>query len=59
MPFADPRTRLEHVPDAIRAVDGFTAGKTLQDYRAEGWLRLATGCGIEIISGASRHIRPR
>ena len=56
MPFADPRTRLEHIVDTIREVEGFAAGKTFQDYLGQGWLRLATQRGIEIISEASRHI---
>ena len=56
MSFADPRTRLEHILDAIRDIEGFAAGRTLQDYLREPWLRLATQRGIEIISEASRHI---
>jgi uncharacterized protein with HEPN domain len=56
MPFADPRTRLEHILEAIREIERFTAGRTLQDYLAQGWLRFATQRGIEIVSEASRRI---
>jgi len=27
MPFADPRARLEHILEAIREIEGFTAGR--------------------------------
>jgi hypothetical protein len=56
MPFADPRARLEHILEAVREIDGFAAGKTLQDYLGQGWLRFATQRGIEIVSEASRRI---
>lgn len=56
MPFPDPRARLEHILEAIREVEAFTAGRTLQDYLREGWLRFASQRGIEIVSEASRHI---
>jgi uncharacterized protein with HEPN domain len=56
VPFADPRIRLEHILDAIREIEGFTAGRTLRDYLREPWLRLATQRGIEIVSEASRHV---
>jgi uncharacterized protein with HEPN domain len=56
MPFADPRARLEHILEAIREIEGFTAARTLQDYLDQGWLRLATQQGIEIVSEASRRI---
>jgi uncharacterized protein with HEPN domain len=56
MPFADPRERLEHILEAIREIEGFAAGKTLQDYLSQGWLRFATQRGIEIVSEASRGI---
>jgi len=56
MPFADPRARLEHILEAIREIEGFAAGRTLQDYLSQGWLRLATQRGIEILSEASRHL---
>ena len=54
MAFADPRARLEHILEAIREIEGFAAGRTLQDYLSQGWLRFATQRGIEIISEASR-----
>jgi uncharacterized protein with HEPN domain len=56
MPFADPRACLEHILEAIREIEGFTAGRTLQDYLGQGWLRFATERGIEIVSEASRRI---
>jgi uncharacterized protein with HEPN domain len=56
MPFADPRARLEHILEAIREIEGFASGRTLQDYLKEGWLRFATQRGIEIVSEASRRI---
>jgi uncharacterized protein with HEPN domain len=56
MPFADPRARLEHILEAIREIEGFATGKTLQDYLRQGWLRFATQRGIEIVSEASRRI---
>jgi len=56
MPFADPRARLEHIQETIREIEGFAAGRTLQDYLTQGWLRFATQRGIEIISEASRHL---
>jgi uncharacterized protein with HEPN domain len=56
MPFADPRARLEPILETIREIEGFTAGKTLQDYLSQGWLRFATQRGIEIVSEASRRI---
>ena len=56
MPFADPRARLEHILEAIREIEGFTAGRTLEDYLGQGWLRFATQRGIEIVSEASRRI---
>jgi uncharacterized protein with HEPN domain len=56
MPFADPRTRLEHILEAIREIEGFASGKTLQDYLSQGWLRFATQRGLEIVSEASRRI---
>jgi uncharacterized protein with HEPN domain len=56
MPFADPRARLEHILETVQEIEGFTAGKTLQDYLSQGWLRFATQRGIEIVSEASRHI---
>jgi uncharacterized protein with HEPN domain len=56
MPFADPRTRLEHILEAIREIEGFTAGRTLEHYLGQGWLRFATQRGIEIVSEASRRI---
>jgi hypothetical protein len=56
MPFADPRARLEHILEAIGEIEGFAAGRTLQDYLSQGWLRLATQRGIEIVSEASRHL---
>ena len=56
MPFADPRTRLEHILDTIREIEGFAGGRSFQDYLGQAWLRLATQRGIEIISEASRHI---
>ena len=58
MPFADPRERLEHILEAIREIEGFAAGKTLQDYLSQGWLRFATQRGIEIVSEASEAFRP-
>ena len=51
MPFADPRTRLEHILEAIREIEGFVR-QTLQDYLGQGWLRFATQRGIEIVSEA-------
>jgi uncharacterized protein with HEPN domain len=59
MPFADPRARLEHILEAIREIEGFTASRTLQDYLGQGWLRFATQRGIEIVSEASRRISDR
>jgi uncharacterized protein with HEPN domain len=56
MPFADPRARLEHILEAIREIEGFTAGRTLQDYLGQGWRRFATQRGIEIVPKASRRI---
>ncbi|MGH6899021.1 MAG: HepT-like ribonuclease domain-containing protein [Geminicoccaceae bacterium] len=56
MPFADPRARLEHILEAIREIEGFASGRTLQDYLSQGWLRFATQRGIEIVSEASRRI---
>lgn len=56
MPFTDPRARLEHILEAIRDIEGFAAGKSLDDYLAHAWLRLATQRGVEIISEASRHL---
>jgi uncharacterized protein with HEPN domain len=56
MPFADPRARLEHMLEAIREIENFASGKTLQDYLSQGWLRFATPRGIEIVSEASRRI---
>jgi uncharacterized protein with HEPN domain len=56
MAFADPRARLEHILEAIREIEGFASGKTLQDYLSQGWLRFATQRGIEIVSEASRRI---
>jgi uncharacterized protein with HEPN domain len=56
MPFADPRARLERILEAIREIEGFTGGRTLQDYLSQGWLRFATQRGIEIVSEASGRI---
>jgi uncharacterized protein with HEPN domain len=56
MPFADPGARLEHILEGIREIEGFAAGRTLQDYLSQGWLRFATQRGIEIVSEASRHL---
>jgi uncharacterized protein with HEPN domain len=56
MPFADTRARLEHILETIRQIEGFTAGRTLDDYLGLGWLRFATQRGIEIVSEASRRI---
>jgi uncharacterized protein with HEPN domain len=56
MAFADPRARLEHILEAIREIEGFASGKTLQDYLSQGWLRFATQRGIEIVAEASRRI---
>ena len=56
MPFPDPPAQLEHILEAIREIEGFAAGKSLQDYLDQAWLRLATQRGIEIVSEASRRI---
>jgi uncharacterized protein with HEPN domain len=58
MPFADPPAQLEHILEAIRDIEGFASGKSLQDYLDQAWLRLATQRGIEIVSEASRRIPP-
>ena len=56
MPFPDAREPLEHILEAIREIEAFAAGMTLEDYLREGWLRFATQRGIEIVSEASRRI---
>jgi uncharacterized protein with HEPN domain len=56
MPLADPRAPLEDILEAIREIEGFASGRTLQDYLDQGWLRFATQRGIEIVSGASRRV---
>jgi uncharacterized protein with HEPN domain len=56
MPFPDSRARLEHIVEAIREIESFTASRTLQDYLSQSWLRFATQRGIEIVSQASRHV---
>jgi uncharacterized protein with HEPN domain len=56
MPFADPGVRLEHILEAIREIESFAAGRTLEDYLSQAWLRFATQRGIEIVSEASRHL---
>jgi uncharacterized protein with HEPN domain len=56
MSFAEAREPLEHILEAIREIERFTAGRTLDDYLHEGWLRFATQRGVEIVSEASRRI---
>jgi uncharacterized protein with HEPN domain len=56
VPPVDPRAPLEDILGAIREIEGFASGRTLQDYLDQGWLRFATQRGIEIISEASRRI---
>jgi uncharacterized protein with HEPN domain len=56
MPPADPRAPLEDILLAIREIEGFASGRTLQDYLDQAWLRFATQRGIEIVSEASRRI---
>jgi uncharacterized protein with HEPN domain len=56
MPFPDPRDRLDHILEAIREMEDFTAGRSLQDDLSLPWLRLATQRGIEIVSEASHHL---
>ena len=46
----------EHILEAIYEIEQFTAGRKLDDYLREGWLRFATQRGIEIVSEASRRI---
>ena len=56
MPPTDPRAALEDILAAVREIEGFASGRTLQDYLDQGWLRFATQRGIEIVSEASRRI---
>ena len=51
-----PRQRLEDMIDAVRAIESYTAGKGLEDYRRDPLLRDAVERRIEIVSGASRHV---
>ena len=53
---AGAAARLEHILDAIRHVETFTSGRTLDDYLRDPMLRFAVERGIEIVSEASRHI---
>ena len=48
--------RARHMLDAIEAIEGYTAGKTFDDYRREPMLRHAVERNVEIVSEASRHI---
>jgi uncharacterized protein with HEPN domain/predicted nucleotidyltransferase len=56
MPRRSPRQRLEDMADAVRAIESYTAGKGLDDYRRDPLLRDAVERRIEIVSEASRHV---
>jgi len=56
MAAATPRDRVRHMLDAIAAIEGYTAGKTFDDYRREPMLRHAVERNLEIVSEASRHL---
>jgi uncharacterized protein with HEPN domain len=56
MPSSEVATRLEDILDAIAAIELYTSGKTLDEYRAVRMLRDAVERNIERISEASRHI---
>ena len=50
--------RLEDIFAAIEGLERATAGKSLEQYRTDWLLRMATQRAVEIISEASRHIPP-
>ena len=50
--------RLRHILDAIAKVEGYTAGKTFDDYMAEDMVRHVVERCPEIVSEASCHIPP-
>ena len=55
-PRAGAAARLEHIRDAIRHLEAFTSGRTLDDYLRDPMLRFAVERGVEIISEASRRV---
>jgi uncharacterized protein with HEPN domain len=50
--------RLEDILGAIEGLERAAAGRSLEQYRTDWLLRMATERAIEIISEASRHIPP-
>lgn len=56
MPKYSLRDRLQHILDAIAAIERYTAGKTLADFLADSLIRDGVERNIERISEASRFI---
>lgn len=56
MPVFDPVSRLDDILAAIEDIEGFTAGKSFDDYMAEPMMRRAVERSVEIVSEASRHL---
>lgn len=52
----DPRTRLEHILDAIAWIERITAGRGREDYLADRPLRDAVERNLERVSEAARHL---
>lgn len=56
MSMLDFTGRLEDILAAIREIEAFADGKTIDDYMADPMLRRAVERDVEIISEASRYI---
>jgi uncharacterized protein with HEPN domain len=51
-----PRLYLEHIQEAVAAIDDYMANRTFEDFDADRMLRDAVERRIEIISEASRRV---
>lgn len=56
MPFEDAPLRIEHMLEAIAAIQSYTRGKPFDAYRADRMLQDAVERNIERLSEASRHV---
>jgi uncharacterized protein with HEPN domain len=56
MPGGRPLARLNHVLDAILAIERYTLGKSFENYRYDPMRRDAVERNLERLSEASRHI---